>query len=181
MKKCLICFFVILVILTGCSKSQNGEPGTTEKKPAATSTQNAERNAEENLKIRLLGTRISADEETPTYLAVMEENNSFEILSFKENGETADALLLVRAPDLYTVLTDVSARTELSEEEMFASLAQELQTAPVLETEVALQFQQIDDEWQPILTTEFMDAYYGGILRLRAEMLGSEWESGVDE
>lgn len=40
-------------------------------------------------------------------------------------------------------------------------------------SEEDLQFKLVDGKYQPILTDSFLDAYYGGIFRLREEWIAS--------
>ena len=172
LKSWLAWILMAMLLLTGCSSGQADE---TDPKKDGVSAIGA-KEAEEILGNRLQAAQLSEDEQAPAYVTMTEEKSSYEITSFVENGDLADALLLVRAPDLYSLLKEIEAREGLTDEEKMAALEQELPNAGMLETEVAMQFQLVNGQWQPILTSEFMDAYYGGILRLRAEIYESMME-----
>lgn len=110
-------------------------------------------------------------EETPEYITVMEEKTSVKVLSFERDGDLAYARLLIKAPDLYTAAKTLNESGETDPEALDASFSVLLQDAEMLETEVDLTFVLNEDgEWEPMITEEFFDAYYGGILRLRDEM-----------
>ncbi|MBQ1217709.1 MAG: hypothetical protein IIX85_07095 [Clostridia bacterium] len=110
-------------------------------------------------------------EETPEYITLMEEKTSVKVLSFEQDGDLANARLLVKAPDLYTAAKTLNESGETDPEVLDASFSALLQDAEMVETEVDLTFVLNEDgEWEPMITEEFFDAYYGGILRLRDEL-----------
>ncbi|MBQ2273630.1 MAG: hypothetical protein II337_09250 [Clostridia bacterium] len=110
-------------------------------------------------------------EETPEYITLMEEKTSVKVLSFEQDGDLANARLLVKAPDLYTAAKTLNESGETDPEALDASFSALLQDAEMVETEVDLTFVLNEDgEWEPMITEEFFDAYYGGILRLRDEL-----------
>jgi hypothetical protein len=59
---------------------------------------------------------------------------------------------------------------DVTVDEIDRLLSEMLAKAEMLETELTLEFYLDEDgEWQPFLTEEFLDAYYGGAIRLRDE------------
>lgn len=111
-------------------------------------------------------------EETPAFLSEMEDQNGYEILSFEETDDGAVATLKVYAPDLYSVAKQLDSELSYeTEEEMLAAIDLAIKNAPTVERQVELNFEKTDEGYQPILTDEFLDVYYGGVFRLYKEML----------
>lgn len=164
MKKGLIIILCGLLILTaGCSKKDK-----VTKKTFETSL-DMQFDAVKNM---------VEDEEVPEYLGELEARQSYKIVSFERDGNIADAVVLVKAPDFYTIVKEVDQMTELSKEEQQSVLAQKIKKGKMVETEVEMQFEYVDGKWSPILTGEFVDAYYGGILRLKSELYQEAVEGG---
>ena len=55
-----------------------------------------------------------------------------------------------------------------------AEILKELAKASIVEKEVSIEFVKVNGEYKPQLTTEFLDAYYGGVYKLREEFLASQ-------
>lgn len=109
-------------------------------------------------------------EEAPSYITVMEEMTGVTVLSFEREDDIATALVRIKAPDLYTATKSLEESGELDPETIDAALAELLRKADMVETELSMTFYLTDDgEWKPVITEEFLDAYYGGIIRLRDE------------
>lgn len=170
MKK-IILLFVLSTMLILCSCHESNDPvisnssqGTAVKPKAA---------SKEVLKESLntsIGLAAIVDPATdPEYLTKTEELNSFEIISFTADGELADAVVKVSAPDLYSTVKKIEAMEDKSTAEKEAMLPAELAKAQITVTELEMQFELINGEWKPVITDEFLDAYYGGIGRLRSE------------
>lgn len=119
-----------------------------------------------------LPSMLIENEETPSFIENMESLNGYEILSFNTRGEYATARVKVYAPDLYTIAKELGKSAEgLNEEEIMNKVNEAVKDAPIVEREIELTFEKADGEYQPILTSEFLDAYYGGALQLREELL----------
>ena len=126
---------------------------------------------EETLDVVLYVPEEQAEEE-PDFLKEIEKRNGYEVISYEavENGYSA--VLRVYAPDVYGVAKKVDAYAPISDQEMLLQvLTEEMKEAQIVEREVELSFVETGDGYEPILTDEFMDAYYGGIIRLYEEML----------
>ena len=70
---------------------------------------------------------------------------------------------------------------ELTEEKIDAALMEALQDAPLVETEVELIYQKVNGVWEAAVTEEFVDAYTGGLLRLRDEYYNEILGGTTDE
>lgn len=110
------------------------------------------------------------DEQVPNYIEVLEERARVTVKKFVSDGDTATATVTVTAPDLYTTVMELNSREDVTVDEIDSLLSEMLAKAEMLETELTLEFYRDEDgEWQPFLTEEFLDAYYGGAIRLRDE------------
>lgn len=109
------------------------------------------------------------EEEKPDYLMEMEDKSKYEIVSMEQDGNFIAAIAKVSAPDIYTIAKNLKVEGELTEEKIDAALTEALKNAQLTETEVPLHFEYVNGEWKMVMTKEFTDAYYGGILRLREE------------
>ena len=110
------------------------------------------------------------DEKAPNYIGVLEERVSVTVKEFTSDGDTATATVTVTAPDLYTTVMELNSRKDVTVDEIDRLLSEMLAKAEMLKTELTLDFYlDGDGEWTPFLTEEFLDAYYGGFLRLRDE------------
>ena len=114
---------------------------------------------------------IQTSVKEPEIVTVMDERHGYELISFaKKNKSEAVALLRVYAPDLYGCVKDLPEDWS-SEEEMGKEITRCVSEAAIVEKEVELVFVKNGDDYQPVLTEEFVDAYYGGVLRLKQEYL----------
>lgn len=78
----------------------------------------------------------------------------------------------VYAPDVYNLAKELDAQgSAVNPDAMQAVLVEAVQNAPIVKNEVQLLFVLTDNGYKPILTGEFMDAYYGGVIRLLEEMV----------
>lgn len=110
--------------------------------------------------------------ETPAFLIDIEERNGYEILKFEKTESGAVALILVYAPDVYGVAKELDANgTFSSEADLSVALSQALQNAPIIEKQVSIYYTLTENGYVPNLTAEFLDAYYGGVYRLRDEIM----------
>ncbi len=110
----------------------------------------------------------------PTFLTAVDSKNGYEVLSFKQTGTDATAVVKVYSPDLYSIAkkldSDGITRTE---EELLEAIANEVANAQIVESEIELEFTVTADGCVPVLTSEFLDALYGEVFRLYDDMLSS--------
>ena len=112
-------------------------------------------------------------EETPQILTLIEDRNGYALLSFEIEGDIAIGTFKVYCPDVYSVAKKIdSTMTNATKSELNAEILKELTNAQIIEKEISLEFEIIDGEYHPLLTTDFLDAYYGGVYQLREEILG---------
>lgn len=131
--------------------------------------------------MKLLTTPLPGEAEAPKYLLDLEARSSYETVSFEVSpeGDFVDAVVQVSSPDLYTAYKEAGELGPMSEAEINAFWEKLVADAAMMETQVNLQFVLIDGVWQPQWTEEFMDAYYGGLMRLEREYYESMLEGGA--
>lgn len=160
--KILIAVVILAVataILVGCIKLKKDEP------------------IEEQLEIaltELLTFPISDDAEAEAILSEIESRNSFKVLSYTETEDKLVVNLLVNAPDLYTLAKELDENyTFETEAEMNSAIIETLCNAEIIEQEITIEFVSVGDYWVPMLTLEFFDSYYGGVLKLLDDALAN--------
>lgn len=117
--------------------------------------------------------------ETPAFLYSIESRNGYEILSFEKTETGAVATIRVFAPDVYGVAKNLdSSHTYTDANILMDALNNALKTAPIVEKQVVIEYILTDEGYAPILTAEFLDAYYGGIYHLRDEAIANEAAEG---
>ena len=117
--------------------------------------------------------------ETPAFLYSIDSRNGYEILSFEKTQTGAVATLRVFAPDVYGVANNLdSGNTYTDTNALMDALDSALKTAPIVEKQVAVEYILTDEGYAPILTAEFLDAYYGGIYQLRDEAIANAAAEG---
>lgn len=110
--------------------------------------------------------------ETPAFLYSIESRNGYEILSFKKSQTGAVTTMRVFAPDVYGVAHNLdSSNTYTDANTLMDALDSALKSAPIVEKQVVIEYILTDEGYAPILTVEFLDAYYGGIYHLRDEAI----------
>ncbi len=115
-------------------------------------------------------------EETPLVITYIEKRSNYKFISFKKNKDgTATAKVRVTAPNLYEAVKIVEENTDtFSETEIQNRLVEAMQQLPAIQKTVTLVFVKEQGVLQPELTSEFLDVYYGGIIRLREELLNKQ-------
>lgn len=125
----------------------------------------------------VLTAAMSGDEEPEGLLVESESRSGFKVLSCTETDTGVIVTFLVHAPDLYTVAKDIDENyTFETEEELQNAVIDAISKAEIIEQEVTIEFIKTGDGYEPILTTEFIDAYYGGVLRMLNEALNNMGE-----
>ena len=115
---------------------------------------------------------VIADEEPDELLVATESRSGYEVLSYSETDTGVLVTFLVYAPDLYTVAKEIDENYEFeTKEELRNAVIEAIEKAEIVEQEVTLEFKETENGYEPMLTEEFFDAYYGGILRLLTEVL----------
>lgn len=115
---------------------------------------------------------MSEDAEPDELLVATESRSGYEVLSCTKTDIGVSVTLLVYAPDLYTVAKEIDENYVFeTKEELRATLIEAIGKAPIVEQEITIEFEETEDGYIPLLTEEFFDAYYGGILKLLAEMM----------
>jgi len=100
----------------------------------------------------------------------MEEKNGYELISLEEKDHFIIGTFRVFAPDLYAVAKTVD-KIDPDSKNLEETVLDELNLAPIVEKEVSLVFERTEEGLSPILTSDFIDAYYGGAYRLYQEYL----------
>ena len=149
-------------ILVGCSKEE----------PIETQVYNALQD--------VLNEAMADDGEADALLTETESKNGYRIVSVNENDTGVVVTFVVYAPDLYTVAKEIDENnTYETEEELRAAVLEAVSRAEIVEQEVTIEFIKTDNGYEPILTEEFFDAYYGGVLKLLDEAFNKKLEEEV--
>ena len=122
----------------------------------------------------------SADDEegeTPEIIHKTEEKNGYELLEKKRQGDEIVCTFRVYSPDLYS-LAKAADKITSDKDEAEKIVLSEFDKTPIVEKEVKLSFAEGEGGIEPIMTAEFLDAYYGGIYRLYKEAVQSAAEKG---
>lgn len=158
----IICL-LLFVVCSGSLQFTNGKY----------STESAENVLEQVLEDPILEVDTEGIE-TPAFLYSIESRNGYEILSFEKTQTGAVATMRVFAPDVYGVAKNLdSSNTYTDANTLMDALDSALKTAPIVEKQVVVEYILTDNGYAPILTAEFLDAYYGGIYQLRDEVIAN--------
>lgn len=166
-RRIVVCLCLLLtVICAGCGG----------KEPADSSSAGAQEAPGDSLLESALEACLqeAVSETDPAFLTAMEERNSFEVLSVTESGDgTVKADLRVSAPDLLAAVAAVEGKMTGTEtqEQILAAMDEAVRSAELAESRVTLTFTYTDGRWAPVLTDDFLDAYYGGVFQLRSQYL----------
>lgn len=158
MKRLLILLVCICMLLCGCKKDQP-------PKEDALSLELLQQILDDTM------SQAQADAEgTPEYLLEMDERTSVEVTEFEEVEDGyAIAQVTVSAPDLYSVVKSLEDEKFADESEVDEALTEGVKDADLVETELEIEFHLEEGVWTPVLTEEFADACYGGMMTYRQE------------
>ncbi|MBE6942847.1 MAG: hypothetical protein E7453_01120 [Ruminococcaceae bacterium] len=110
--------------------------------------------------------------EEPIFMEAIDERSGYSAVSFEATDSGAVATVKVYAPDLYNAVKKLdSDGVKRTEEELVAALEDAIKNAEIIEKEIKLEFTKTEDGYIPVLTSEFLDALYGGVFRLYDELL----------
>lgn len=120
----------------------------------------------------MLEDAMSVGDESDELLTKTEERSGYKVISCTETETGVVATFLVYAPDLYTVAKDIDENyTFDTEEELQNAVVEAIGKAEIVEQKITIEFVKADNGYEPLLTMEFIDAYYGGILKLYNEKI----------
>ena len=167
----LLATLVVVLLLFILPSEENALP--TETIPAETlpplSTEKIKSSLDTALSVLEEGS-----ENDPAFLRSVDEKNGYEVLSFEQTESETTAIVKVFSPDLYSIAkkldSDGITRTE---EELSQAILSEIATAPLIESQIEIELTLTEDGYIPVLTSEFLDALYGGVFRLYDDMLTS--------
>lgn len=129
-----------------------------------------EKQTKKSLENALAISTIIPDEATPEWILQVEKKNKYELISIEDKKTYAVGTFLVSSPDLYSVAKKVDEINPESSK-LEETVSEELKKASIVKTEVTLIFKKTEEGLSPILTSDFLDAYYGGAYRLYEEHL----------
>ncbi|MBE6639495.1 MAG: hypothetical protein E7616_08640 [Ruminococcaceae bacterium] len=113
-------------------------------------------------------------EDTPAFIVELEKRNKITVEEFTENEEGAAVTVTVKSPDLYGIAKKIDQNNEdRSKEELLALIDEELKKADIIEKTLVLEYVKTDNGYVPIITSEFLDAYYGGVFRLYDDLISN--------
>lgn len=123
----------------------------------------------------ILDASVEEDEEPDELLTQAESRSGFEVLSCEETETGAVATIRVYAPNLYAIAKELDENNTFdSEEELRQAVIEAVGKAEIVEQEIPLQYVMTENGLEPVLSMEFIDAYYGGIFKLLAETLNKK-------
>lgn len=112
------------------------------------------------------------DSEPNEVLIATESRCGFEVVSYSSTESGVIVTFLVYAPDLYTVAKEIDENYVFeTKEELIVVLVEAIGKASIVEQEITIEFEKTEDGYVPLLTEEFFDAYYGGVLKLLNELM----------
>ena len=118
----------------------------------------------------VLNSAMSGDTEPNELLSETEYRNGFEVLSHSETETGVLVTFRVYSPDLYTVAKELDENYKFeTEDELRVAVLNAIAEAEIIEKEVTIEFAETDKGYAPVLTMDFIDAYYGGVIRLFEE------------
>lgn len=170
MKK-IILVLTVLLLLTGC-RSKTPEEPTEPTQLRSESPAFSQEIAQASLDTAMNAAK-EAEEYTsePAYLSELESRVTWTVLTIEAaDSETAQAMVKVSAPDLYSVIKALENTPFASAEEIDVAVTDGLREAPLRVQEVLVDFQTDGERWEALLSEEFTDACYGGLLTYREEM-----------
>lgn len=128
--------------------------------------------AQQQLELALAAADTASDENSPAFLKELDNRNGYEILTLSKSEEIYLATVCVYAPDVYAVARKLDNESgELTQGELAEQILNEIKSCELVEKEVQLVYRLQDGQYVPVLTEEFVDAYYGGVLRLYEDAL----------
>ena len=164
MKK-LLWLLLAFVLLCGCQQN-TGEPAETTPPLTVAAAQQV-----------LDSTMASVKEEgdaPPAYLTELERRTSWTVVAAQDGHDgTGEVTVKVSAPDLYGVIKSLEQTVFPDTQAMDAAVTEALRSAPLRERELVLDFLVDGPRWEALLTNEFTDACYGGLLTYREELYAS--------
>ena len=148
---------VVTIILAGCKWLKKDEP--------------IEDQLRETLQAVLVDA-MSENEESSELLTETESRSGYEIISHSETESGATVTVRVYSPDLYSVAKELDENCVFdTEEELQNAVIEAIGKADIVEQEVTIEYIKTENGYEPILTIEFFDAYYGGVIKLLDEAL----------
>ena len=165
MKKCVTVLLICaLALLCGCQKNTE-EPVETAPPLSVATAQQALDTA--------MASATEEGEEVPAYLKELDKRTSWTVLSAEDGDGIGQATVKVSAPDLYGVIKSLEQEVFPDTQAMDSAVTEALRTAPLREQELVVEFQLDGIRWEALLSEEFADACYGGLLTYRTELYAS--------
>lgn len=159
MKRVFIPLLCICLLLCGCKKKD------TAADPNEVSLELLQQIMDDTL-----ASAQTEAEGTPEYLLKMDERTTVEVVEYEEVEDGyAIAQVTVSAPDLYSVIKSLEDERFSSEAEVDEALTEGVEDADIVKTRLEIEFYLEEEGWVPVLTEEFADACYGGMMTYRQE------------
>ena len=157
-----------LSVLLICLLLRDNEPDNSHEAEASVSVSEPIQSAIQKKLDFALGDEATQDE----ILIQIEEKNSFTVVSCEEGESGGVVTLHVYAPNLYEIAKSIDEDKQYTNEaELRNAVTDAIRNAEIVERELNIEFKSIESGYEPILTMEFIDAYYGGIFKLLSERL----------
>ena len=172
---------VTTFVLVGCSFFNKDEPIEDQlPEDIVSEIEDIETQVQGSLQ-DVLNAAMSGDAESNELLSETEYRNGFKVLSYSETETGVLVTLLVYSPDLYTVAKEIDENYVFeTEEELEAAVIEAVGKAEIIEQEIEVEFIKAGDGYEPVLTMEFFDAYFGGAFKLLDDALAEMNEEATE-
>ena len=157
--------------LNGEDQVDSTDPSVTDGATDSIDNQPIEVKAQHALQT-ILNASTAEGEEPDELLTQAESRSGFEVVSCTETETGAVATIRVYAPNLYAVAKEIDENNQFeSEEELRQAVIEAVGKAEIVEQEIPLEYVMTENGLEPVLSMEFIDAYYGGIFKLLEDAL----------
>ena len=157
--------------LNGEDQVDSTDPSVTDGATDSIDNQPIEVKAQHALQT-ILNASTAEGEEPDELLTQAESRGGFEVVSCTETETGAVATIRVYAPNLYAVAKEIDENNQFeSEEELRQAVIEAVGKAEIVEQEIPLEYVMTENGLEPVLSMEFIDAYYGGIFKLLEDAL----------
>ena len=150
---CVIGLLLLMLVFTGCKK------------------QITEFQLQEGFSLAIDAAVATVDDPTGL-VGEFEKRSTFTLQSYEETEGGVLATYTVKAPDMSAIAQRAENGEFADVEALKAAVLAERETAGTVEVEVTMKFDQNGPLYTPVLTEEFLDAYFGGAFDAVAEEFG---------
>ena len=168
----VVAIVILTVVLVITFSGKSNDPTDNSSSTGSTSSIELDVQKIESSLDTALGVLEQGTADEPAFLTAVDAKNGYEVLSFNQTGSDATAVVKVYSPDLYSIAKKLDAEgVTRTKEELLEAISNEIANATLVESQIELEFTVTADGCVPVITSEFLDALYGGVFRLYDDML----------